>query len=832
MARKKIVEELPVEEKIISRPLSKAIPDFMMPYAEYIILERALPRVEDGLKPVQRRILYTMNELNMKPDGPYKKSARVVGDCLGKYHPHGDTSIYDAMVKMAQEFNMRNTLVNGHGNFGSIDGDGAAAMRYTEVKLEVLACELLRDLDKDTVKWVKNFDDSLMEPDLLPGRFPNLLVNGSMGIAIGLATNIPAHNLSEVIDGVVAFIDNPKIKLPDLLKIIKGPDFPTGGFIIPGDTFESIYETGKGKFFIRARAEIENAGNGKQAIVITEIPYGVNKARLQQRIMELRDDAVEAAKKNSAKADITLSGIQEIVDESDRNGIRVVIRLKKGEDAFKVLDYLYKKTDMQVSFGVNMVAIADGRPQQLGLTEYLNYYVKHQQNVILKRSQFDLNNAKKREHILDGYVIILPDIDTVVQLIKTSSSRSEAKDKLRAHFGLTEKQADAILDLKLVNITRMEVTKIEKELRELKQLIAELEKIVSSKTEQLKVVKKELLEIRQKYPCKRLSIIVNNEEDIAHKPYEINTDEGKRGYVSVDANGLVKFLSPRQYSIADRSEPTVVNETSKVMQFVDKNEQIILFGSLGNCYRLNVNDMRESGWKDKGETLTEIYADAPKDEKVVSAIKLTENNADKQVFIVTKNGMVKRSDLSEYIVNKDSYLGMVLKEGDEVVVAEIADGNSNLVFVSSDGLSLNTPVEEYPVQGRKAGGVIGMSLNDGASVAWAGQIEREDDEIIGELLLVSNGYAKRVVASYVEPSKRARKGVKVIDLTDKRLVFAGAVKEECKIALINKQGVVFTVDSEDVLIDRNRAGKGKPLVVSADCYYGVKQIAECEVNAE
>ncbi|MGN1042853.1 MAG: DNA topoisomerase (ATP-hydrolyzing) subunit A, partial [Christensenellales bacterium] len=790
---------------------------------------RALPRVEDGLKPVQRRILYTMHELNMKPDGPYKKSARVVGDCLGKYHPHGDSSIYDAMVIMAQDFNMRNTLVRGHGNFGSVDGDGAAAMRYTEVKLENLACELLRDLEKDTVKWVKNFDDSLMEPDLLPGRFPNLLVNGCKGMAIGFATDIPTHNFTEVCDGAIAVIDNPKIKLADLLKIVKGPDFPTGGIVIPCDSFEQMYATGKGKFYVRARAEIENSGNGKQSIVITEIPYRVNKSDMQMKIIALRDAAVEALKKGDAKnkSNTALAGIQEIVDESDRNGIRVVIRLKKGEDAFKILDCLYeKKTNMQVSMTANMVAIADGKPQLMDLISYYNYYIKHQQNVVLKRSQFDLNNAKKREHILDGFVIILPDIETVVQLIKSSSSRSEAKDKLRERFGLSEKQADAILDLKLVNITRMEVTKIEKELRELKQLIAELEKIVSSKTEQLKVVRRELSEIRNKYPSKRLSVIAGSLEEIEQKPYQVDTEEGKRGYVAIDCDGNVKFLSTRQFSLADRSNPSSAKETAKSLQFVDKGEQIVVFGSLGNCYRLNLKTIRECGWSEKGEKLSEMFADAPKDEVAVACVKISGAIDGDELLTVTKNGMVKRTALSEYSVNKDVYQGVVLKPDDNVVAVERVKNNANLVFVSDDGLCLNTPVDEYPVQGRKAGGVIGMSLNDGASVTWAGQVEKEDEEIIGEIILVSNGYAKRVVASCIEPSKRARKGIKVIDLTDKKLIFAGAVTEECTVSLIDKNGHAFNISSEDVLIDRNRAGRGKPCVTSADCVTGIKQITE------
>lgn len=823
-----IVKEETFEEKIIEKPLSQAIPEFMMPYAEYVILDRALPRVEDGLKPVQRRILYTMNELNMKPDGPYKKSARVVGDCLGKYHPHGDSSVYDAMVHMAQDFNMRNTLVKGHGNFGSIDGDGAAAMRYTEVKLDKLACELLRDLDKDTVKWVKNFDDSLLEPDVLPGRFPNLLVNGATGIAIGLATNIPPHNMTEVIDGVIAYIDNPKIAVSDMLKIIKGPDFPTGGFVIPGDSFEEIYSTGRGKVIMRAKAEIENIGNGKQAIVITEIPYNVNKSTLQQRILELRDLAVTAKKDDKNSGSVLLSGIQEITDESDRNGIRVVIRLKKGEDAVKVLNFLYKKTQLECNFNVNMVVIADGRPQQLGLLDVIRYYVKHQREVILKRSQFDLNNAKRREHILDGFAIILPAIDEVVELIKTSNSRSEAKEKLRARFDLSEKQADAILDLKLVNLTKMEVGKIEKELRELKITIAKLEKIVGSKTEQLRVVREELLSIRDEYKTRRLSIVVQNVDDIAHKPYSVDNDEGgKRGYVALDADGDIKFINPRQYTIADRERPTKIHETARAMIFCDKNDQIAVFGSLGNCYRLKTNEMRESIWQDKGEKLTAVCPDAVKGEKAVALLKLNEAKEGKEIIIYTEQGMVKRSPSLDYCVNKDSYQAIILKDNDRVINAEYKLDNANIISVATDGQCLNTPIDEYPVQGRKAGGVIGMALNDGAVVKWAGQAVTEEDDVLGEIMLVSDGFAKRVLACTVEISKRARKGVKVIDVTGRKLMYAGVVTVECGMALVDSNGSVSVVSSEDILIDRNRVGKGKPLPLSVGCSHVVRQISDC-----
>ncbi|MFA5449947.1 MAG: DNA gyrase subunit A, partial [Clostridia bacterium] len=447
MASKQIKFEINEDNSIgniIDKPIEKVLPDSMMPYSEYVIMDRALPRVEDGLKPVQRRILYAMYDLGMKPEGAYKKSARVVGECLGKYHPHGDRSVYDAMVRMAQDFNMRMTLVDGHGNFGSIDGDCAAAMRYTEVKMAPLAIELLRDIEKGTVKWNKNFDDTLEEPDILPGRFPNLLVNGATGIAIGLATNIPPHNLTEVIDGCIAMIDEPRIKLTELVKIIKGPDFPTGGFIVGGDGIVEMYEKGHGKVLMRAKADIENTDGNRQNIVITEIPYNVNKENLQKKIFDLKE----------RKKDV-LGGITDVADESDRNGMRIVVKLKRGEDAAKILEQLFKSTDLECNFNVNIVAIANGRPKQLGLIPILKYYLEFQRSVVYKRSQYEIGIAKKRAHILDGLTLILPAIDEVIAIIRNSASRSEAKSKLRDRFTLSDAQAEAILSLQLGNINKL-----------------------------------------------------------------------------------------------------------------------------------------------------------------------------------------------------------------------------------------------------------------------------------------------------------------------------------------------------------------------------------------
>lgn len=814
-------------EKVVERPLEKVLPESMMPYAEYIIMNRALPRVEDGLKPVQRRILYSMYTLGIKPDSPYKKSARVVGDCLGKYHPHGDRSVYDAMVRMAQDFNMGMTLIDGHGNFGSIDGDTAAAMRYTEVRLQNLACELLKDIEKDTIRWDKNFDDTLDEPNVLPGKFPNLLVNGASGIAIGLATNIPPHNLSEIIDATVELIDRPRATLDDLLKIVKGPDFPTGGYIVKDDSIKDIYKDGVGKVVMRAKADIENVAGGKQNIIITEIPYQENKSRLEQRIYELKEKKKEI-----------LGGIIDVADESDRNGMRIVVKLKKGEDAVKILDYLYKNTNLQCNFAANMVAIAGGKPRQMGLLEILKYYIEFQRTVTQKRCRYDLNVAEKRAHILIGYTKILPDfIDETVELIKTSSSRTEAKIRLRDRFELSEAQADAILSLQLSQLTKLDIKKFESELEALSIEIEKLKDILSSNQKQLNVVKKELLEIKEKYGIRRKTVIVDDLGDIEIKPFDANEKNIKKGYYSVDAEGKVKFMLQRQFLKQDRDlSANGYNSISKSLALADVDRDVLIFGSMGNCYRFNTVDMPEKKWEDEALYLYELDPGAEKAEKAICAISVPNDiDTDTNLLIYTANGMVKQSKISEYLVNKTMYQIVTLKDDDYVINAEISKPNSTIIFVTSDGLCVNSEKDDIPVQGRKAGGVKGVNLSEGANVVLATQCDGETDDGIniiqslGEVILITDkGYAKRVLAKNFGVMKRARKGIKIIDLTESngcRVLFACLSTDMVNLAVIDDAKLFKAINTSKIRME-SRNTKGVPLVKKKDLNFVIRHYEE------
>ena len=753
------------KQKILEKTMEDVMHESMIPYSEHVILDRALPRVEDGLKPVQRRILYTMNELGITPDKPYRKSARVVGDCLGKYHPHGDTSIYQAMVRMAQPFSMGACLVDGHGNFGSIDGDGAAAMRYTEVRMTPLALELLRDLDKNTVRWSPNFDDTRMEPDILPGRFPNLLVNGATGIAVGLATNIPPHNLMECIDGVIAYIDNPRIKLGDMMRIIKGPDFPGGGFIIATE-LEKAYETGKGKIMLRAKVHIENGDNDKKLIVVDELPFGVNKATLLESILKVRED-----KKG------LLSGIAEITDESDRNGMRAVIKVKKDCDPKPIIDLLFKYTNLSVSYGINMVAIADGKPQLMGLLDIVAYYVNYQRDVILRRTKYELDAAKEREHILEGLVIAVRNIDEVIKIIKTSQSTAEAKDRLRKRFELSERQAQAILDLRLARLTHLEVYKLEKELADVKALIERLSAIVASKKLQMDLVKAELLQIRKAYRENRKTTILKSADD-----YNVPSDDDEKPIedyiVCVNSLGNIKRMLVKNFTMAtkDFSDSSTGSEISPIIVKTKSDETLYCFTNLGNCYKADVESLPDGKWREKGMPAHKVISEMGKTEKIVYALPVMDTLPKGNLLFYTRDGMVKRSAFSEYNVVKSSFQAVKIKDGDEVIAIEKEKADCTLMFVTKGGMCLNADMSDIPLQGRVAGGVKGIQLSDGDSCLFIGQVNGD-----GEIALVTDrSFCKRVLVSQLDVMSRYRKGVKIIDFgkSGGTLVFASYVRSE------------------------------------------------------
>ncbi len=781
-------------------PIEDVLPQSMLPYAEFVILDRALPRVEDGLKPVQRRILYTMLEMGLTPDKPHKKSARIVGDCMGKYHPHGDSSVYDAMVRMAQDFNMRMTLVNGHGNFGSVDGDPAAAMRYTEARLEPLALELLKDLDKETVPFSFNFDDSLLEPDILPGRYPNLLVNGANGIAVGLATNIPTHNLAEVIDGACAYIDNPSISLDDMMKIIPGPDFSTGGFIIANE-LRQAYETGKGKITLRAKYSVENAERGMKAIVITELPYQTNKAELLRKIMVMKEEKKE-----------TLSGIAEIVDESDRTGMRAVIYCKKDANVGAILAYLLKYTDLECTFGINMVAIAGGKPQQLGLLDVLKYYTQYQRQVVLRRTKFDLKEALARCHILEGLIIGVHNIDEVVRIIKTAESTADARRKLMETFALTERQAQAILDLRLARLAKLEVYKLEQELAELKEKIERLRKIIDSKTLQMNIVKSEMREIKKNYKCERRTTIVGSADEINVKRADIKRAVTDWAVCITAADGI-KFLEKSEF-VAKTKRPLAASAKPdyiiKQAEYVPSDGTALIFTNLGNVVRVTLEEQESTELRTAGRKLKELCPDVADGEKPVKIVVFGQTPPEGDVLFFTKLGSVKRTAWSEYDVPNKTWLpAMKLKPSDEVINVETFDTDefSTMCFVTRKGMCLNASKDEVPVQGRIAGGVRGILLNEGDDVVFAAQHNGE-----GELAVATTiGTIKRVISSIIDLLPRARKGVIIADIKAKgEILFVDYVTVPYMLAVINSDKTVCEISTEDIPIEP-RATKGKAI---------------------
>ena len=765
----------------------------MLPYSEYVIMDRALPRVEDGLKPVQRRILYDMIELGLTPDKPFKKSARVVGDTLGKFHPHGDSSVYGAMVRMAQDFVMGERLVEGQGNFGSIDGDSAAAMRYTEVRLTPLALELMQDLDKDTVSFSFNFDDTLKEPDYLTGRFPNLFVNGASGIAVGLATNIPTHNLGEMIDGCVAYIDNPNINLTEMLKVVKGPDFPTGGMICAGKDMEEAYATGRGKVTMRAVFHTEDDKNGKTNIVITELPYQVNKAEFLKSVGDLK-----------MKMKDELADICDITDESDKSGIRAVITVKKDGDVDNIIALLLKHTDMQLNFNYNVVAIADGSPKQLGLLAYLNYYIKFQNDIIVRRTKFDLERAKARAHIVEGLCIAIANIDEVVRIIKTSSSVADAKTKLMQRFNLTEIQTQAILDMRLSRLTSLEVEKLQEELKELHKTIEELTAILGSKARQMTVIKRELKEIKAKYATPRKTQIVTNFEDYVVTPIEKLLDT--ECAVAVTNDGLrLKTLDIKQIQNASPNyNYDNINALHRAIVHTSMNSKVYAFTNYGNFFSIAVRDIPNSKFSTKGTAFSEI-AHAETKEKIVGLFAEQDFEQNTELIFSTQDGYIKRSPASEYATLKTGSVALKLKDFDRVVSVQINDNLPSILMVSSEGMAVNVEYKTVPVTKRNSGGVIGMNLNEKDKVIFASQVNTLDRVLV----VTPEGNGKKFSLNELPISARNRKGLKIV--TGKEKVFAIVSPIVTGEVVLQDKEKIYAVDVNNITI-QTRTSAGKPLV--------------------
>ena len=798
------------EDGIIEKSVATIMHESMIPYSEFVILDRALPRVEDGLKPVQRRILYAMNDLGLAPDKPFRKSAAIVGECLGKYHPHGDVSVYDAMVRMAQPFNMNMPLISGQGNFGSDDGDPPAAMRYTEAKLAPLALEMLRDMDKDTVTYSLTYDDRNTEPDTLPARYPNLLTNGSSGIAVGLATNIPPHNLGELIDAHIAFIDNPKITLKQILKIVKGPDFPTAGWIVADDNMVQAYETGRGKVVMSGKVHIEVEGD-KRNICITELPYQVNKVQLQKTIADLRE---------SKKGD--LQNITEIRDESDRNGMRILIKLRKDTDAHKIVEQLYKYTQLRCNFNYNMVAIADGKPRQMGLLQIIEYYVNYQRQVIYKRSVFELDQAKERAHILEGLLVAVKNIDEVIKIIKTSKHTSEARERLQKRFSLTERQAQAILDLRLARLTNLEVLKIEEELAELKELIERLTAIIGSKKLQFEVVKTELLAIKKRFKVDRRTRVVNKLEDVI-----ITADDDVAPVedivLTITAAGNIQRVTKKHFNMSNTAATDGMREhdvhTVAVLTQTDK--LLHIFTNLGKCYKLYGGDVPECRLKDRGIALRTLFPTAlPEEFPVAIYPAVADTLPEYDLVWLSKTGMIKRSKFNDACaVIKSVFDVYKIREdrNDEILAVQRLPKNRTILMITNVGNVLNAATGDVPVQGRIASGVKGMQMDDSAWLAGIATAENT-----GYAVLVTNmGNAKKVAMNEIDKMVRYRKGLTIAAGMAKgeEVVYATFARKEDDLVVRTDNGDLLA-RNVDKLPSATRVGKmknvfGKQQIVKA-----------------
>ena len=762
---------LPIE---IAEEMKKSYIDYSMS----VIVGRALPDVRDGLKPVHRRILYSMSELNLTPDKPYRKSARIVGDVLGKYHPHGDSAVYLAMVRMAQDFSTRGLLVDGHGNFGSVDGDSPAAMRYTEARMSKLALELLRDIDKETVDFVPNFDESLKEPAVLPSRYPNLLVNGSNGIAVGMATSIPPHNLGEVIDATVHLIDNEECSVDDLMKFVKGPDFPTSAIIMGKENIAEAYRTGRGKVKVRARAVIEELPKGKQQIVVTEIPYQVNKAKLVERIAELvKDKKVE--------------GISDLRDESNRNGMRIVIELKRDVNANIVLNNLYKHSQMEETFSVIMLALVNGQPKVLNLKQILYHYVQHQKDVVTRRTKFELNKAEARAHILEGLRIALDNIDAVISLIRASKTTQEAKSGLMEKFGLTDIQAQAILDMRLQRLTGLERDKIEAEYEELIKKINRLKEILANERLLLNVIKEEMLIIKENYADERRTEIRHAEGEIDMR----DLIEDEEIAITLTHFGYIKRLPADTYKSQKRGGRGISALTTREEDFVKHlvstttHSKLLFFTNKGRVFRLNAYEIPEGKRQAKGTAIVNLLQLGP-NEKIATLLAIDEKDDNKYLLLATKNGIVKKTDREEFKnINKAGLIAIGLREDDELIGVKVTDGNKDVLLVTKEGMSIRFDENDIRSMGRSAMGVKGITLSNDDKVVSMSLCEEGTDVLV----VSENGFGKRTDINEYRTQIRAGKGIKTYNIAEKtgKLVGAEMVNEDDEMMIINSDGVLI-----------------------------------------
>lgn len=789
-------------EQFLPAFLEEVVGDRFGRYSKYIIQDRAIPDVRDGLKPVQRRILYAMYDAGNTPDKGYRKSAKTVGDVMGNYHPHGDSSIYEGMVRMAQPWKMGHMLIDGHGNWGSIDDDPAAAMRYTEARLSPIAMELLRDIEKRTVSFKDNFDNTTKEPVVLPSRYPNLLVNGVSGISSGFATEIPPHNLREVINACMAVMDNPAIELEQLMAIVKGPDFPTGGLIMGEEGIRDAYRTGKGRIYHRSKTAIEDMKGGRQQIVITEIPYQVVKSRLVTAMENIRIEK-------------KVEGIAEVRDESGRNGLRIVIELKKEADAQGILAYLLKKTDLQVAYNFNMVAIVNKTPMQLGLKAMLDAYIAHQKEVVTFRSQYELEKAEDRAHVLEGLAKALNILDEVIAAIKASKNRQDAQNNLVAQFGFSERQADAILTLQLYRLTNLEITSIEKELRDIQKKIAYLRSILDSEKKLIGVIKDELTEIREKYAIERRSDIQGEVEELKVNLEVIVAAEDV--FVTLSQDGYIKRTSKLSFTRSGGELANAgVKEGDVIRTLIDVNtiDQLLLFTRKGNYYQLPVHLIPEFKWKDTGTAVVNVVP-MPKDDSIVSVIPIKDFEAPgRSLVFVTKRGQVKRSELKDYKSTRSTAIAAVkVGEGDDVLRVVLSDNSKELLLVTKDGMSIRFAESEVNTMGRVAAGVRGISLRDEDEIVAAELVSGDEGEV---LVLTDLGFGKRSLLLDYPIQGRGGKGVATFEFKEgkrvrpngERLVGGLHCKDERGLILLTSSGAVIATSTEKAPIeDRKSTGR-------------------------